>query len=928
MNFPRRIANPKGAALIALVAAILLFSVLAAAIVPMISSSSQQSVAANVAAKAYLLAESGYCFAASRFLHGGPSEQTQNQALEDLDGNYHFDNNGGEFNLRVFSYFYELTTPVNGESQLTAHVPGTYPGPGALPDDPGDEIVLDSALKLRIGNQTYSLASGSAPVGGFDDRVTFNLDRPLAAFPAGTLVYPVADVNLASNTTLTEGGNLAYESGDGRMFPLRNGQIQVNGRTLTYRFNDRSTNQFLDVRAANGQNLLNFDLSTDPEIMLTRYVRLHATGIYGSGGTAIQRRVVYYTPLPLSASSAQQEVYSDRFNSDINWSDTAGTATNTGLVGGDSALKVGATVVGGVDQKGALTTFAPASDAASAINFSAAQRGTRGYLSYDTQIKIGYENDSVLNHGFFPAPPIPAYVGGGLSFRLGSGTDLFSNNGYGLSILRGNSSLADDDNIPDDLVPLPDERAVVLWRQTGNGADRTWLAYKKLTDLLIDEDNETSGSNAFDDGSGSTDLWDLEPVVIGNPSRQRNGSTRNWYFGIESLHTYNWSVAGIPVRNSGTLTSNSIALPADSPQIFLTFWSWHETEPGRLDTHDLKQIIVLGSPNSTYTINSVPAPDIITPAGANGWSQYEINLSAYAGQTIQVRFSFDTVDALNNDFEGWYIDDVQLSAPWSADRIQEATLALSLKEAMVVRFNNGTAQIRRGDRIFGARGTLGTVLSPPLISSGTWGGDPSASGTLLLNRTTVVTTGDPFIAGEALYVMGNTGRADVLAWDSTNDTKANIIQVSLATKEGGGSGGNSDPLDRNTEPYGRIGIDPVLNALKWPPVLDDDRNWTDDDGNWSAGEDYFQLIQWDEINTAAGGLSLHAFTSAGQGLIEHATLQSHHDDLQTPNYPGIYQDPEVGLHSMGDGAENVYFDDFGIRLNVFETDILPIPVQQ
>lgn len=30
------------------------------------------------------------------------------------------------------------------------------------------------------------------------------------------------------------------------------------------------------------------------------------------------------------------------------------------------------------------------------------------------------------------------------------------------------------------------------------------------------------------------------------------------------------------------------------------------------------------------------------------------------GGDLQVRFSFDTVDDLYNDFEGWYIDDIYI----------------------------------------------------------------------------------------------------------------------------------------------------------------------------------------------------------------------------------------------------------------------------
>ena len=68
-------ASMTGSALIGLVTAILIFSVLAAAIVPMIGAVGQQTATSNMASRAYLLAESGFRYAASRYLHAGGSSR-------------------------------------------------------------------------------------------------------------------------------------------------------------------------------------------------------------------------------------------------------------------------------------------------------------------------------------------------------------------------------------------------------------------------------------------------------------------------------------------------------------------------------------------------------------------------------------------------------------------------------------------------------------------------------------------------------------------------------------------------------------------------------------------------------------------------------------------------------------------------------------
>ena len=47
--------------------------------------------------------------------------------------------------------------------------------------------------------------------------------------------------------------------------------------------------------------------------------------------------------------------------------------------------------------------------------------------------------------------------------------------------------------------------------------------------------------------------------------------------------------------------------------------------------------------------------------GSSGWDYYEFDLSAYAGQVIQIRFHF-TSDSCRSLW-GWYIDDIEISAP-------------------------------------------------------------------------------------------------------------------------------------------------------------------------------------------------------------------------------------------------------------------------
>ncbi len=877
--------NNSGSALIGLVIAILVFSILAAAIVPMISSSGQQTVSGVMATKAYLLAESGFRFAAAKYLHAGDAERSKNQAIEALDGNYTLSDGDSRFKLDLFSYFYETVgaTPGAVQNQFKAHCPGSFP----------DDVILANGLELSIGDDIYTITGITIVAGEQDDNVTIAVDPPLSVYPDRTLVFPVAQI-AAGATSISSGGNLAYQPGDALMFPLRNGRIRVKGRYLTYRFNDRANNQFVDLHDPDDDTMSGFPIPAGSRIFLTKYVKVSATGIYGAGALQARRQVTYYTPLPLSTAAAQSVVFSDKFETKTDWTDTQATSTAIGDAAGNSALKVQGTTTAGSDT-GALTAFSPTTPEAQPINFNASRRGSRGYLSYDTQIKIGFESSPLPQLGYFPEIPVPAAFAAGLSFRL-SHTDagLFNSNEYGLSVLRANTSPSAA--IPDEILPVNDQRAIVLWQQTGNGSQRTWLAYKAIPieyPLVLQD---------FSDGDAgwipTSAMWQYVPASpIGNGSPA-------WYCNHNSAGT-----------NVGILQSpTAYALLPDYPQTILTLRSWLQA-----DANDIARIRISidGDIVKELALNGMAAPV---------WTSEAFSLSEFAGEIIAIQFYFERAGGINAALQGWYIDDVRIQSQWP---VQNATLGVRLQEAMVVRFKDGYPEIKAGSRLYGhSRNTTATVMAPPLLTQGDWSEADRAQGVLLLNRPSVLNAVTAFDANEVLTVIGGSGgRALVASYDEADDRKTNIIQAFYAIETGGGSGsGSTDPLDINTRAYPRWG---TADTPAWPPFVDGDGNWTDEDGNWTSFEDYFRYIQWDDVNDAnVSGLSSISFITKNQGLVHNTMIRSHQTDLQSPPFPGTLSEFEIGLHAFGDGALNVYFDDFGIKLDVAQNNTIPNPLQQ
>ena len=86
----------------------------------------------------------------------------------------------------------------------------------------------------------------------------------------------------------------------------------------------------------------------------------------------------------------------------------------------------------------------------------------------------------------------------------------------------------------------------------------------------------------------------------------------------------------------------------------LTFKSWYETEDTGT-SWDQKKVLV-----STDGTNWTPVLQI---SGANRqWVSQSVDLGVYAGRRVRVRFLFDSVDGVYNQFRGWYLDDVEVSA--------------------------------------------------------------------------------------------------------------------------------------------------------------------------------------------------------------------------------------------------------------------------
>ena len=469
----------KGSILIGLIVTIGVFAALGAAVVPLFSTSYMSKVSVAHAAKAYYMAESGFRYAASRYLHAA-SSIARDDVLEDElhDATFTLSNNGGGFSLEIEGYFYKYNNQVGTNltadafGQLPTDLPATGSGRLMIPD------YGDPANPQYVPPVTYTSFTKIA-----DGAITFTLSAP-PSFSNPQRVFSAAVADSVPST-----GSLTLQSSTGQdLFPAKSGSFRVFDNGGSPKFNG---DLFL-YGELSGDTLTGITNATDPTTVITsadissgddivalqRSVKLTSTGTFGTGIYASSREIFYSVNLEaegLISTPPEHEVGLDDLVDDnpLSHGQSLGDFDVVNL-GGNDALDVTGTTGGSGNQ--------PRTEAMIALNgggspnpFYLSWDYAGKFLNYDAQVKIGIgEWDSV---GFINKPE---YYMAGLSTRI-RGTTPGTLTSYGISFIR--TSIDENDGIPDSLVPdsLVDTPLILLWDRGGrNVAGDIWLAYMEL----------------------------------------------------------------------------------------------------------------------------------------------------------------------------------------------------------------------------------------------------------------------------------------------------------------------------------------------------------------------------------------------------------------------------------------------------------------
>jgi len=162
--------------------------------------------------------------------------------------------------------------------------------------------------------------------------------------------------------------------------------------------------------------------------------------------------------------------------------------------------------------------------------------------------------------------------------------------------------------------------------------------------VLIFADDMESGINGWTTemyGGAPDDLWHQTELNCNSP-------THSWWCGIQEGTNY---ATGNQINTA--VISPVIDLTIIDTTVTLQFFENYDTEPG----YDNCMVDVTTNGGTSWTPLRGTAGN--APSGSSGgWITTILDLTQFTGNEIQIRFYFDTIDGILNDYPGWFFDDV------------------------------------------------------------------------------------------------------------------------------------------------------------------------------------------------------------------------------------------------------------------------------
>jgi uncharacterized repeat protein (TIGR01451 family) len=186
---------------------------------------------------------------------------------------------------------------------------------------------------------------------------------------------------------------------------------------------------------------------------------------------------------------------------------------------------------------------------------------------------------------------------------------------------------------------------------------------------IVFEDDMENGVGSWQTDS-ATSLWHLSELRANSP-------THAWYYGQEATRNYDTGAA-----NRGTLTSPAINL-VDADEVMLTFYEWSQVQTN--EEFDRTRVQVSTDGEAWQTVFESHGTE-------DAWAKRTVSLTPFIQRSgvVYIRFWFDTVNDRFNNFEGWYVDDVQVQVAKLARPGEEQPMANLVVRSENIGFNPHT----------------------------------------------------------------------------------------------------------------------------------------------------------------------------------------------------------------------------------------------
>ncbi len=177
-----------------------------------------------------------------------------------------------------------------------------------------------------------------------------------------------------------------------------------------------------------------------------------------------------------------------------------------------------------------------------------------------------------------------------------------------------------------------------------------WVVSQPDPQVLSDGESST-GKLLSEDFEGEHDwstsgLW--HSVTENDQYGDSHSGSHSMWYGQDSKGNYDTGS-----RTNGILSSPTVDLSSVSDAT-LRFRHWFRTESHE-DSYDHCEVKVNGE--QVYFRDTSDE----NVGSEDNFVKETIDISSYAGQTVQIEFVFDSVDDYDNGYRGWYIDDVAVT---------------------------------------------------------------------------------------------------------------------------------------------------------------------------------------------------------------------------------------------------------------------------